>query len=655
MKSDIKVSVVIPIYNQEAYLRKSISSVLTQSYQDLEIIAVNDGSTDSSQQIMEEFANQDSRVFLYEKSNGGLVDATIYGAEMATGDYIIFLDPDDYIGKNYIQKFVSHLNYDYDFVAMRFYYDDKDKVTPYRLKENLILNKTHIELLRSTFLTNFDLGTISNQIFISRWNKLYHCDIVKSVISEFKSYKNVTLGEDTIFTALLLKYSQSAKILQQANTYFYNIANQNSMMKSSDLDKYLSKCYQVFMSFSKLLEEQELNKTQAYYLYFFLTNTLFNRLRTNDPKQFYGLFDKLKREPVYIKTLNVVRKNTKSKSISFDLFLRRYMTYSQYIYIKDSIERTKAFVRNFKYFSRQVRKNNIIKAYQLLSFFRSRQNAFYELKSRLPRIEEKINNILLQHDSNEFNEEEGIENKIFVFWWDGFNDLPDIVAACFKSLKKQYQEYQIIPISKDNFEEYTDIHPVLLKDFKAGKISIQTFSDILRFNLLKNNGGMWVDATIYFTRKVDLFSQLERQSFATISFSTSKDFLEYKGEFCSWTGYFIASRKNGRFVQIMDMLFREYYLKYRNFQIYFFIDALFMICKVNKIDSGVLDNPLYIEGNMWTLSNLLKSKYDDQLLTLIKKIPQKLAWFFEPLSDSTDTFYSQLISKEIKRKEQNDD
>ena len=651
MKSEIKVSVVIPIYNQEIYLRKSIHSVLTQSYQNLEIIAVNDGSIDSSQQIMEEFANQDSRIFLYEKTNGGLVDATIYGVEKATGDYIVFLDPDDYIGENYIQKFVSYLDHDYDFVAMGFYYDNKDKITPYELKENLILDKAHIENLKSTFLTNFDLGIISNQIFISRWNKLYRCDIVKSVISEFKSYKNITLGEDTIFTALLLKYSESAKILQRANTYFYNIANQNSMMKSSDIDKYLSKCQQVFMSFSKLLEEQELNKIQAYYLFFFLTNTLFNRLSTNDLEQFYGLFDQLKREPVYIKTLDIIRKNVKNKYISFDLYLRRYMTCSQYIYIKDSIGRTKSFVRYFKYFSQQVRKNNVVKAYQLLNFFRSRQNAFSELKNQLPKIEEEINDILIQHDSNKFNAEEGIENKIFVFWWDGFNNLPNIVAACFNSLKKQYQGYQIIPVSKDNFEEFTDIHPVLLKDFKAGKISMQTFSDILRFNLLKNNGGMWVDATIYFTRKIDLFSQLEKQSFATMSFSTSKDFFEYKGEFCSWTGYFIASRKNGRFVQIMDMLFREYYLKYRNFKIYFFIDALFMICKVNKIDGGVLDNPLYVKGNMWTLLNLLQSKYDEQILTLIKKVPQKLTWFFEPLSDSTDTFYNQLISEKIKLEE----
>ena len=80
-----KISVIVPIYNQEQYLNKSISSIINQKYTNLEIILINDGSTDSSIEIIDDFALKDSRIRVFSKPNGGLVDATIYGINQATG------------------------------------------------------------------------------------------------------------------------------------------------------------------------------------------------------------------------------------------------------------------------------------------------------------------------------------------------------------------------------------------------------------------------------------------------------------------------------------------------------------------------------------------------------------------------------------------
>ncbi len=98
-----KISIIIPVYNVEKYLERCLQSVINQTYQNLEIIIVNDGTKDNSQQIIDRFAAQDSRILTLIKENGGLSDARNYGLDYVTGDYIFFLDSDDYLELNAIE------------------------------------------------------------------------------------------------------------------------------------------------------------------------------------------------------------------------------------------------------------------------------------------------------------------------------------------------------------------------------------------------------------------------------------------------------------------------------------------------------------------------------------------------------------------------
>lgn len=91
----MKLSIIIPVYNVEQYLQSCVQSVITQTYQDLQVILVNDGSTDSSGVLCDQLAQQDNRIQVVHKSNGGLSDARNAGLEVATGDYVAFLDSDD--------------------------------------------------------------------------------------------------------------------------------------------------------------------------------------------------------------------------------------------------------------------------------------------------------------------------------------------------------------------------------------------------------------------------------------------------------------------------------------------------------------------------------------------------------------------------------
>ena len=100
-----KVSVIVPIYNVEKYLEKCINSLLSQTLEDIQIILVNDGSKDNSGTIAKKYAERNKDKVIYvEKENGGLSDARNYGLKYATGDFVAFLDSDDYIEKMLMKK-----------------------------------------------------------------------------------------------------------------------------------------------------------------------------------------------------------------------------------------------------------------------------------------------------------------------------------------------------------------------------------------------------------------------------------------------------------------------------------------------------------------------------------------------------------------------
>lgn len=102
-----KVSVIVPVYNVEKYLRKCVDSILNQSYKNLEIILVDDGSKDSSSDICDEYKAKDDRVIVIHKVNGGLSDARNAGLDIASGDYITFIDSDDFYARDAIENLLS--------------------------------------------------------------------------------------------------------------------------------------------------------------------------------------------------------------------------------------------------------------------------------------------------------------------------------------------------------------------------------------------------------------------------------------------------------------------------------------------------------------------------------------------------------------------
>ncbi len=171
-----KISIIIPVYNVEKYIKKCVDSIINQTYKNLEIILVDDGSSDNSGKICDEYKKRDYRIKVIHKENGGLSDARNKGVEIATGKYIGFVDSDDYIEENMYNILLNELkvnNADVSICSYKKIREDYYKVDCKQSCEKIIKildNIKAIELLLSdTYIDNY------------AWNKLYKKELFNNI------------------------------------------------------------------------------------------------------------------------------------------------------------------------------------------------------------------------------------------------------------------------------------------------------------------------------------------------------------------------------------------------------------------------------------------------------------------------------------------
>ena len=217
------ISIVVPVYNVEEYLKQCLDSILEQTYRNWELILVNDGSTDSSGLICQEYAEKDARIRYFEKENGGLSDARNYGIEQAQGEYLTFVDSDDFLDVSHLSILYNALvNNDAD-ISIANYVNYQTSTATFYLHtfgEYYEKNYTSEELIDDlSILERNDLS------FSTIWGSLYK----KSVFSFLRFPKGV-IGEDV---ALIYKiYTQVDKIVYvHKDTYIYR-ENDSGISKS---------------------------------------------------------------------------------------------------------------------------------------------------------------------------------------------------------------------------------------------------------------------------------------------------------------------------------------------------------------------------------------------------------------------------------------
>ena len=232
------VSIIVPIYNKEDLISRCVESLIKQTYTNLEIILVDDGSTDKSWAICQEFENKDSRIKTCHKNNGGLSDARNHGLVNATGDWVSFVDADDYVEDNYIELLLQN-SYGADLVVCNCYQitNNKRAISSHIFGNTLFESKERIYSEIIIPMITLDNNKI-NMLFPA-WNKLYRKQVINDNYLKFDT--NLPYAEDYMFSIQFFKAISCVKFIDSP-LYDYDCMTQNSLSKvpiSTDkLEKY---------------------------------------------------------------------------------------------------------------------------------------------------------------------------------------------------------------------------------------------------------------------------------------------------------------------------------------------------------------------------------------------------------------------------------
>ncbi len=222
--NDILISVIVPAYNIEAYLPRCLDSLLNQTYQNLEVIVVDDGSSDQTGTIIDRYAEQDSRILPVHKENGGVSKARIAGLEKATGDYIGFTDGDDFVEPEMYEKLIENaLDYQADIshCGYKMVFPDGHEDLYYGTEKLVIQSREQglRDLLKGDFI---EPGLC---------NKLYSKDILAGFTDSPLWDDDIRLNEDLLMNYLLFK--KAGKSVFEDKCYYQYILRHNSAATAS--------------------------------------------------------------------------------------------------------------------------------------------------------------------------------------------------------------------------------------------------------------------------------------------------------------------------------------------------------------------------------------------------------------------------------------
>ena len=269
MENQALISVIIPVYNVEEYLRECVDSVLNQTYQNFEIILIDDGSTDSSGKICDEYAEKDSRISVIHKENGGPSKTRNTGLVNANGKYIYFLDSDDYIENNALEFLVNTAesnNADLVFFDAHSFADDGAEI-----KQGYVVKGTY--KAKSGYETLTELHK----------NKDYHCAIYLLFIKHQLLVDNKILflesaycSEDMLFTYQV--YCSAQKAVQCKHTLYHRRYRSGSIVTSKKSERHFRSCRDVYEEIRDYSEKT--GKTGEYMATEYTVRCAFNALDT---------------------------------------------------------------------------------------------------------------------------------------------------------------------------------------------------------------------------------------------------------------------------------------------------------------------------------------------------------------------------------------
>lgn len=219
--NNVKVSIIVPVYNVEKYLAKCLDSLINQTLKEIEIVVVNDGATDNSPQIIEEYSKKEPRIKVVNQENAGLSAARNSGINAATAEFMTFLDSDDWLDEDFVEKlYNAAINNNTD-IAVGGMKRQREKSFKYRL--NFEEEKVYSDLQEK-----LDICRIPDCCYAC--GKLFKRELIQN-----RPFKKGVYFEDVIWTPYIIKDSKS--LVTVPNTYYYYRANNASIVKSVQSEK----------------------------------------------------------------------------------------------------------------------------------------------------------------------------------------------------------------------------------------------------------------------------------------------------------------------------------------------------------------------------------------------------------------------------------
>ena len=264
----MKVSVIVPIYNVEAYLSACLESIIGQTLKDIEIILVNDGSTDNSLSIAEEFARQDERVRLVSQINSGQAKARNVGLNLAQGDYVVFVDSDDWIEPNMLEVLYQNvMETGSDFVQCRFQFDN-----PYTGRQVVYGHKyEHAVLYKNDILAD---ALLVKNIQVAPWGKMYSRNFLQN---NHLRFEEGIVNEDTLFSIEISCCAQKVSFVN--DVLCHTIERKGSTSRAS----YERLCKHMVIALNKAKEYMQgkgvFEEFEAIYKARYLKSILYNLLQ----------------------------------------------------------------------------------------------------------------------------------------------------------------------------------------------------------------------------------------------------------------------------------------------------------------------------------------------------------------------------------------
>ena len=276
----MRFSVIVPVYGVEKYIHKCVESILCQTFRDFELILVDDGSKDKCPEICDEYARQDERVRVIHKENGRLVSTRNAGLAVVKGDYVLYVDGDDWVTENWLEAVnaaIINAPQQPDMVVFNALKVFEDRNEPlYRNVEAGFYDKKRLESDIYPYMISDRRMSIGMEcIYPSAWNKAYKRELILAHHCENLS---ITRGEDTSFTLECLLCSESIVVIDDY-LYFYNRTN-----VTSNLARYDNKrVYAYYLLFTYLNEhivgkydcvDRQMNDLYANYIATVLTHEI---------------------------------------------------------------------------------------------------------------------------------------------------------------------------------------------------------------------------------------------------------------------------------------------------------------------------------------------------------------------------------------------